>query len=190
MYTEESTDRYVTITHNQEQLQIPHLKYWGSSEVFYNGNKIPSARLWELAGAFLAHSKQVPRHLLFEEARRANIYRLIDSGQIIWTTAPRDGDKHLSGNIYARKEKQRVRFLVKLFDIRLGKVEGKPNRENITELCEFCETIGLYPIAAQENKIYFCEHPEDVKRMFNTDDILRLAVFLKRPSASCIEVNF
>lgn len=166
-----------------DELKIPTIIYWGKPVIF-NGNQIPSARFWELVGAFLSVGKEAPNRLLFAEARRADIYRLIDSGQIIWTEKPRTTDKHLGGNVYARLDKQRVRFLLPRLGVKLAKIEDKPTKQNITELCNECAKLGLYPVANQEHKFYFAAEPEKVFEYMQSTDHVRLAVYLKRPSSS------
>ena len=131
----------------------------------------------------------MPEHLLLEEARRANIYRLIDSGQLVYTKAPRDGDIEKGKHIYVRKEKQRVRALVKRFGIKIAKIEGELEAVAIKDLCAFCADIGLYPVAYQENKIYFCTDPDMVHKAVGGFDPIRLIVYCKRPSASSFKVK-
>jgi hypothetical protein len=171
-------------------LEMPALNDWGS-EVKYNGNIIPASRLWELAGAFLTHGKKVPKELLFAEAKRADIYRLFDAGQIIWTTQPRADDIPFSPerNVYVRKDKQRVRVFLAEFNIKLAKIEEQPNKMNILELVEVCKENGLYPVAAQEHRFYFTPDPQRVFEAFGTTDHLRLAVYLKRPSSGGIKIR-
>lgn len=181
--------RYSVIELGNDVLKIPKLRYWGSAEVYFNENKIPSACLWELCATFLVHGKKVPKHLLFEEAKRADIYRLIDSGQIVYTTTPRDGDIEKAKNIYVRREKQRVRYLVKRFGIKIAKIEGDVTASAIRELCDFCANIGLYPVAYQENKIYFCANPDEVYQAVGGFDPIRLFVYCKRPSSSSFKIK-
>lgn len=171
-----------------DELKIPTIIYWGKPVIF-NGNQIPSARFWDLVGAFLSVGKEPPSKLLFAEARRADIYRLIDSGQIIWTSNPRLSDKLLGGNVYARLDKQRVRFLLPRLGVKLAKIEDKPNKQNITELCNECAKLGLYPVANQEHKFYFAAEPEKVFEYMQSTDHVRLAVYLKRPSSSCMVIR-
>jgi hypothetical protein len=167
-----------------DALVLPSLVDYGSVNVLYNGNRIPSARLWAIAGAFLARGKQPSQKLLFDEAKRANIYRLIDSGQIVYTLDPRPTDKAIGENVYARKERQRVRFLVDHFRIKLGKIEGKLDKTSITEICKCCANIGLFPIAYQGNRIFFTADPGALYAALGTTDSIRIAVYLKRPSSS------
>lgn len=165
-------------------LILPSLANYGDPNVTYNGNRIPSARLWNLAGMFLSHNKQPPPKLLFEEAKRAEIYRLIDSGQIVYTLNPRPTDRCIEGDVYARQEKQRVRVLVDHFGVKLGKIEGKLDKTSITKFCEVCANIGFFPVAYQENKIFFAANPSAVYDALGTTDAIRIAVFLKRPSSN------
>lgn len=184
-----ATDRFFDDDGNV--LEIPNLNDWGSSNVTYNGNVIPAARLWELIGAFLVHGKKVPKELLFEEAKRADIYRLFDAGQIIWTEAPRENDIPVSQerNVYARRDKQRVRVFLQEFGIKIAKIEAQPNKNNILQLAEVCAENGLYPVAAQEQKIYFAPDPQLVYAAFGSNDHLRLAVYIKRPSSSSLKIH-
>jgi len=174
---------------NGDVLQLPSFQNWGSSDVTLNGKSIPSAKIWELIAAFLAHNKKVPDAIVIDEAKKAEIYRLISSGKITWTLTPEEGDKHLSGHIYSRKSKERVRCLVDHFNIRMGKIDGAPDKQNITEMCEYCATIGLYLVAYQEDKMYFAENPQQIYDAVGSDSPIRLSVFLKRPSASFIEIK-
>ena len=176
---------------NGNVLEMPTLDEWGSTDVKYNGNIIPSARLWELVGAFLVHNKKVPKEFLFEEARRADIYRLFDAGQIIWTENPREGDVPFAPerNVFVRKDKQRVRVFLAEFGIKLAKIDATPNKNNIIQLAEVCAENGLYPVAAQEQRFYFASDPETVFKAFGSKDHLRLAVYLKRPSSGGIQIR-
>ena len=174
---------------NGDVLQLPSFQQWGSSDVTLNGNKIPAAKIWQLVAAFLAHGKKVPEKLLIEEAKKAEIYRLIGSGKIVWTLNPEEDDKQLSGNVYSRKSKERVRYLVDKFNLIMGKIDGNVNKESITEMCNYCATLGLHLIAYQEDKMYFSQDPEAFYEAMGSSDPIRLAVFCKRPSASFISVN-
>lgn len=182
------SERHTRLEKDGNVLEIPKVKYWGSSDVYFNNNKIPGAKLWEICAAFLAHGKKVPENLLFEEAKRAEVYRLLDSGQIVYTTTPREGDIPKAPSIFVRMEKQRVRTLVKRFNIKIAKIEGELTSLAIRELCIFCAGINLHPVAYQENRIYFCEDPQKVYDTVGSTCPIRLAVYCKRPSSSSFKV--
>lgn len=164
-------------------------KYWGSSDVKMNGNKIPSARLWSYMSNVYTKEQEFKYETLMEEAKRAEIFRLLDKGMIVWTLNPTKSDQKISENLYARLEKQRARTLVDKFKINIVKCEIRLNEDILKEILEGCASIQLYPCGMVDERIYVTKDPEAVFEAFGSRDWQRIAVYCKRPSASGFQLD-
>lgn len=180
----------VTFETSCHSLTLPFGPGWGTPNVFFDGNKIPSARIWALIANSMMKNERVDRQALMKEGQRADIYRLESGSKLVWTQNPRSDDQLLEGNMYVRKELQRHRELVKDFGVVLVKIEADPPvRDQVLEAVKVLDGLGFKPFAWQQSRGYFCKDPEAVYEAFGTRDHLRLAVYMKRPSAAPLEVN-
>jgi len=183
------SDQRLELVENGQILQIPVTK-WGHPDVTYNGNRIPSARLWGMLANSLKKGEKASKKALMDEAARAEVYRLVDAGVIIWTTAPLPGDKGLDGNVYVRKDRQRVRPLFNKFNIRVAKSEGPMSPDVVKEILDVCTDIGLFPVGFADERLYFSQNPEEVFHAFGSRDFTRIAIYCRRPGASATTVEF
>lgn len=183
---EETVDGVLHIRSDSDHIEVP-LSY--GSTVLCNGKPVPSARVWELIGFFLSHNKQTPREHIIAEVKRSEIYRQEITGLIVWTKSPQAKDVQIAGNVYARPERQRIRVLTEQFNIKIAKIDGPVTEEVLEEIFDVCESLGLYPCASVDDRYFFTKDPEAVFEAFGTRDWQRLAVYFKRPSASCVTIK-
>lgn len=157
---------------------------WGHPDVTLNGNQIPSSRIWALIANYLMEEQAPDPEEILQEAKRVEIFRQLETGLIIWTLNPGKKDVKLHGDVYIRKEKQRVRYLADKYGVKIAKVEGDFTPDAVRELHEACLTLGLHPVGCVDERIYYTRDPEAVFKAFGSRDVTRLAVYFKRPSSS------
>lgn len=171
------------ISHNGDTLSFLR-EHWGHPDVIFNDNQIPSAKIWRLIAKYMMEEVQIDLEELLHEARIANIFRQLEIGLLIWTLNPEKKDAHVKGNVYIRKERQRIRHLTDKFQIKIAKIDGDFTPEVVKELHEVCLTLGLHPVGCVDERIYYARSPEKVFRAFGSNDFTRIAVYCKRPSSS------
>ena len=172
-----------------EILSIP-TSSWGTPDVRFNGERIPCARLWKIIADNLAEGRNPSAGELLNEARRADIYRVLDGRMLVWTNFPRtDIDTQFEGRVYARREKFRMRPLMPRFRVVMAKLE-EVAPYSVREMIRACEKMGLYPFAAGEDKMFFSRQAEEIFRLFGTKDWVRLYVYFKRPGTSPTQLDF
>lgn len=162
---------------------------WGSPDVTFNGNQIPSAKIWKLIASYMVENAEPDLENLFNEAKIANIFRQLEIGMIVWTLNPKKTDMSIQDNVYVRKEKQRIRYLANKFEVKIAKIEGSFDPDTILEVHKACLTVGLHPVGCVDERLYYCRSPEKVFRAFGSSDWLRIGVFLKRPSSSSFSLS-
>lgn len=171
-------------------LELPR-NAWGSPDVRVNGNQVPSAKIWGLIGSCRAEGKKVPRSTLMEEARKAEIYRQLDTHMLVWTRTPHESDEPVdaSKNVYMRKEKQRIRPLVHDLDIKIAKIDVQPTPGMVKDLHDVCATIGLYPVGAGDDRVLYSKNPQAVFDAFGSKDFVRIMVYCRRPGSSSVSLD-
>lgn len=185
--TEARPKARLELTEPGKTLQIP-ITTWGHPDVIYNGNKIPASRIWAMLGNALKEGKRASKTALMAEAARAEVYRLADAGVIIWTLSPLPTDRLLSGKVYVRSDKHRIRPLVNMFKIRIAKCEGRLSPDIVKEILEACAEYDLHPVGFADDRLYFAEDPDKVFQAFGSRDFTRIAIYCRRPGASAVEV--
>lgn len=186
--SENLSEQRLELTKDGKTLTIP-ITSWGHPDVTYNGARIPSSRIWGMLGAALKDGRKASRSALMDEAARAEVYRLVDAGIIIWTLSPLPADKGLSGNVYVRRDRQRIRPLVDMFKIRIAKCEGPMTPDIVKEILDVCADIGLFPVGFADDRLYFSQDPEKVFSAFGSRDFTRIAIYCRRPGASAVTVR-
>lgn len=162
---------------------------WGHPNIRVNGERIPAAKLWTMFGKYKAAGMKVPRPLIIEEAKLAEVYRQTDGQTIVLTDSPQDKDIKLEDEIYARNERQRVRPLVKELDLRMAKIDGDVDARKLTHLLHFFRKEGWYPVAFADGRLMFSKDPENVFKLFGSRDWLRIMVYLRRPGSCSIPLD-
>lgn len=188
MISEAIVNNNLEISDGRDTLIIP-LQSWGHPAIIFGGNRIPASRIWNLIGESMKKGEKTDRNLLLEEARRSEIFRQVDSAIIIHTYNPIATDAGIMGNVYARKERQRVRVLVDRFNIKIAKADGELTPEVLAELLEACETLGLFPCGMADDQLYICKDPETVFSAFGSRSWQRIQIFARRPSASSVPLD-
>jgi len=183
---ERTEDGIMHLSDNNVTVSIPQI--FGSKAIC-NGFEIPSAKLWDIIAFFMSKGVKTPRDILIDEAKRSEIYRLAKRGIIVWTTKPEESDVHIKGNVYARRENQRIRPLVDRFNIQIAKIIDGEEAEVLEELFDACATIGFYPVGAVDKRYFFSKDPEQVFKAFGTRSWLKIGVFLKRPGSSYVSID-
>ena len=180
------------ISANNRVLRFPdprEFHQWGSNQVTLDGKQIPSARIWDYLAKCKQKEEQFSYDKLMNEAERAEIYSQLDTGMIVYTLFPKKDDRLISGNVYARKEKQRIRYLANKFLVVIGKFEEPVTPEVIKEMNAACAGIKYYPVGCVDDRIYYTKDPEAVFNTLDTKDVTKIGVFLKRPSSSSFVLN-
>lgn len=170
-----------------DELIIP-LSVWGHPNVRYNGNVIPSAKMWDFIGRKMANGEQFSTADLMDEARRADMYRFLEGKILVWTLNPRKEDKQLEKNVYIRRERNRIRPLVERFNVVIAKLTDV-SPLSVKEMIETCKKYKYKPFAMGEDRILFSRDVEKIFDTFGTRDWVRLYVYFKRPGATSVDLN-
>lgn len=190
--SEQLVDGYLTLSDeigNVLEIPLPKVYGWGHLNVRLNGERIPCARLWQIIADYMVKEEQVPRSLLMEEALRAELYRQLDQSMLIWTVEPLPGDKPITEYVVLRKEKQRKRPLAERFGITIGRLDGPVDSTTVQQLNSAAESLGLGPVAAGEDRVFYSKNPQEVFGAFGSTDWVRLYVYLKRPGTSSVHLD-
>ena len=179
----ECIDGRTVVSQNGDVLSLPHGE-WGHPDVLFKGNRIPSARIWALIAESLMRGEAPSAEDILHEAKRSEVFRQLETGLIIWTLNPEKQDVHVQGNVYIRKEKQRIRYLADKFKVKIAKVSGDFTPEVVRELNTVCLTLGMHPVGCVDGRIYYSRDPEAVFKAFGTRQWVRVGIFCKRPSSS------
>lgn len=185
--TEKVENSRLVITDGSATLSIPIANgSWGSPDITLDGQKIPAGRIWTAIAYHTAKEKKIPRPVLMAEAKRAALYRQEAADMLVYTIKPRKGDKHITGNVYSRAEKQRTRPMLERFGIRVAKIEAPVDVGSVRQMHEAAESLGLYPVAAGDDRVMYAPDPEAVFTAFGSRDWVRIYVYLKRPGSTCV----
>lgn len=168
---------------NGHVLTVP--KEWYQPFV-YDGFPIPSHALWAAVVEHLYRQEPIPVSELFRLAEEAQLYALQPFTLYLWTNCPRPSDQRLVDHLYQRIDRQRPRPLLRALDISVCKIETE--LDEIQKVVETFQKYQLYPVAFQDRRLYVASRPEVVWSYFGTDDHVRIAVYLKRPSGRSIEL--
>lgn len=190
MTTEEIKDGYLVITSTAcgSKLSLPMVA-WGHPGVLFNGNHIPSAKLWGIIASHAIEGKTTPRPDLIREAKRAEIYRQLKHGMYVWTINPKPEDRLVEDSMYVREDKQRIRPLIDRFDITICKIEDEITPSVIQTITSFFAQQSLFPVGMVDERIYLSKDPEAVFEAFGSRDWLRIGVFFKRPGSSSVPLT-
>lgn len=188
--TEKVENSRLNITDGSAVLSIPIANGdWGSSDITLDEQRVPSGRIWSMIAYHAAKEEKTPRTTLLAEAKRAALYRQEAVGMLVYTTEPRKGDKGVLGNVYYRNEKQRTRPLLVRFGIWVAKIEAPVDAASMRQTHEAAESLGLYPVAAGDDRVMYAPDPEAVFSAFGSRDWVRIYVYLKRPGSTSVKIN-
>jgi hypothetical protein len=172
---------------NNKELLIPDQNFGGP--ISYDSHHIPSAKIWDLIGTYMAREQQVPTAELIATAEEAEIFRWDQHRMLVHTPTPRKTDALLSGSVYWRQERQRVRPLIERFKVVIARIESELSPTVVQELHSVCGQHGLWPVGMNDGRIYYTAEPDRVFEEFGSKDWVRIAVMLKRPGGSFVEVT-
>ena len=176
----------ISVTHAGHTLSFPEV--FGSPNVVFNSKPIPSSRLWAVLEQHLAHGTKPSAEELIEIGAESEIFRWDMSTIMVHTFNPRKTDELLSDNVYRRRDRQRIRPLVGEFNIVIAKIEGDVVPSTVRALHTVAESLGLYPVGMNTNKVYYAPDPEAVFAAFGSRDWVRIGVMMKRPGGSCVDL--
>lgn len=185
---EEVTKNFVSITSDTGDILLIPRGEWGQP-LNLNGNVIPSARVWATIADYAIQGVAPSRSAIMEEAKRAEIYRLLEQGILVRTDTPREKDKELVPGIYLRMDRQRVRPLLSEFSLAIAKIEAEYSTDNVLAMHAYCKSIGLSPVAAADGRIMYSKDPQAVFNAFGTKDWTRLMVYIRRPGSSSVSLD-
>lgn len=182
--------QHLILTDSEATLAIPvGSGDWGNQNLRLDGKRIPSGRIWALIAKHTAAGEKTPRPLLMAEAKRSGLYIQHNHDMLVYTVEPQIGDRGISGNVFMRRETQRVRPLLERFGIVVAKIEPPLDATSVNQMHEAAETIDLYPVAAGDNRIMYAPDPQAVFDAFGSKDWVRIYVYLKRPGSSSTPLN-
>jgi hypothetical protein len=182
--------KFIWIKDGKNTLVLPDS--FGHTNVKLNGNKIPSAKIWDFVARYLARGDRVPQDQLLTVAMESEMFRWEPTTMLVYTLKPWPDDRPTdTTNIYWRTDRQRVRPLVDEFDVRIARIYDTGSLEvAVRTLHEFAAKRGWYPVGMNDNRVYYTSDPQSVFDAFGTKDWVRIGVYLKRPGGSSVEVSF
>jgi hypothetical protein len=164
--------------------------------VIFNGHKIPSESIWEILVGAAIGDQELDLTYLFNEARRAEIYRLTPMKRLVVTDTPSNIDIPVAGHegVFIREEPNRVRPLFDHFGVLVG-ILTDPTEENLSKLFQAMMDLGYTPIDEINDKYYAVDSNRALEAVLAITGGVspkpqQLAKFLKRPGASEYKVTF
>jgi hypothetical protein len=170
----------------------------GVGQCTLDGMSIPAHRLWDLVLEAISSNTPIDQEKLFEEGLRAEIYRLAEGHEMVYSTIKTPGLVPIldpKGNpyrdVWVQKTMLRVRPIAAALNIELAVIRGEVDIVSVRQLLRVAEErYGLQPVAAVDKRVFFHTDPESIFEKFGTRDWRRLGVYFKRPGTSSVRLDF
>jgi hypothetical protein len=193
-----SNNDVLTIEKNGRILSIPRtFDRIGIGACTLDGMPIPASRLWDIVLEAIAADAPVDTDRLFEEGLRAEIYRLEEGYELIYSSEKMPGLKPVVSaagepypNVWTQRTMLRVRPLARQLGVELAAIRGDVDVVSVRDTLRAArEAFGLHPVAAVDKRLFLHADPESIFARFGTRDWRRLGVYFKRPGTSSVRLN-